>query len=367
MNIELNEEQILDAFVELLQIPSFSQHERDVASYIKHRCHELHIDVMEDQTTNVTGSNVGNLLCHIPGNSPHIQPIFFTAHMDTIEKNSVTPVVEDGYVKTNGTTALGADDKVGIIALLEAVHYLKETNQAHGDIQLIFTVCEEQGLVGAKSFNKHLITGNFGYTVDADEPVGTLVTKSPAIMVVTITIFSKQDPPSSNVHEAISTVIRSISKQPKDKDIRVSVHGFQKNKQEYYEAIDLTIELTSYFRSNIHSYILFLKHSTERIVRLRQMTFIMDVTSVCSNYTYTKEEDIVRIPTEAGKEIDLPISYVKRQEVSDANVFTSTNTPTMNIGVGYEGIHTTDEQILVSEVYALTRFIIAIALSAANK
>lgn len=363
MIIELNEEQILDAFVELLQIPSFSQYERDVASYIKHRCHELHIDVMEDQTTHTTGSNVGNLLCHIPGNSPHIQPIFFTAHMDTIEKNSVTPIIESGYVKTNGTTALGADDKVGIIALLEAVHYLKTTNQAHGDIQLIFTVCEEQGLVGAKSFNKHLITGNFGYTVDADEPVGTLVTKSPAIMVVTITIFSKQD----NVHEAISSVIQSIYKQPKDKDIRVSVHGFQKNNQENYDAIDVTIELTSFFKKHIHSYILFLKHTTERIVRLRQMTFIMDVQSVCSNYTYRKDEDIVRIPTEAGKEIDLPISYVKRQEVSDANVFTSTNRPTMNIGVGYEGIHTTDEQIPISEIYALTRFIIAIALSAANE
>lgn len=72
--------------------------------------------------------------------------------MDTVVPgNGVKPVIEDGYVKTDGTTILGADDKTGLAAMFEAIRVLKEKNVPHGKIEFVITAGEESGLVGAKS------------------------------------------------------------------------------------------------------------------------------------------------------------------------------------------------------------------------
>ena len=50
---------------------------------------------------------------------------------------------EDGYVYSDGTTILGADDKAGLAAIIEAIKQIKESNLPHGQIQIIITVGEE--------------------------------------------------------------------------------------------------------------------------------------------------------------------------------------------------------------------------------
>ena len=47
---------------------------------------------------------------------------------------------------------LGADDKAGLAAILEAIRInTRRNNVQHGDIQFIITAGEESGLVGAKA------------------------------------------------------------------------------------------------------------------------------------------------------------------------------------------------------------------------
>src|SRR5699024_8482366 len=202
IDIQIDEGKILHPFLKMLAIQSHSQQEASVADFIKEWCRSLDIDVLEDDTQEQTGSNTGNLICTIKGTNKDILPIFFTAHMDTIEAQQVLPSIENGYVQTDGTTALGADDKAGIIALLEGIEYIIHSNEPYGDIQLIFTVCEEQGLIGARALDMGAIKGVFGYTVDADEPVGTCITHSPAIDIVTITVTRESQKEGMDVHEA---------------------------------------------------------------------------------------------------------------------------------------------------------------------
>ena len=54
---------------------------------------------------------------------------------------------EDGYVYSDGTTVLGADDKAGIAALLEMIQTINEQQLPHGQIQFIITVGEEAGVL----------------------------------------------------------------------------------------------------------------------------------------------------------------------------------------------------------------------------
>lgn len=76
-------------------------------------------------------------------------------------------------ITTDGTTLLGADDKAGIAAIIDAMEYLiNHPEIKHGDIKIGFTPDEEIGR-GADKFDVEDFNADFAYTVDGG-PVGEL-------------------------------------------------------------------------------------------------------------------------------------------------------------------------------------------------
>lgn len=112
--------------------------------------------------------------------------------MDTVVPGKgIKPSIKDGYVVTDGTTILGADDKAGLAVMLEVVKVLKEQNFAHGTIQFIITVGEESGLVGAKVLDPSLVKAKFGYALDSDGKVGNIIVAAPTQAKVKAAILGK--------------------------------------------------------------------------------------------------------------------------------------------------------------------------------
>lgn len=76
-------------------------------------------------------------------------------------------------ITTDGTTLLGADDKAGIAAIMNAVEYLiAHPEIKHGDIKIGFTPDEEIGR-GADLFDVEGFGADFAYTLDGG-PLGEL-------------------------------------------------------------------------------------------------------------------------------------------------------------------------------------------------
>ncbi len=77
--------------------------------------------------------------------------------------------VEDDWVVANGTT-LGADNGIGVAA---AMAVADDPAVAHGPLELLFTVSEEQGLDGAKALDASLVSGRLLVNLDgtSDEAV----------------------------------------------------------------------------------------------------------------------------------------------------------------------------------------------------
>ncbi len=76
-------------------------------------------------------------------------------------------------ITTDGTTLLGADDKAGIAAIIDAMEYLITHSEIkHGDIKIGFTPDEEIGR-GADLFDVEGFNADFAYTIDGG-PVGEL-------------------------------------------------------------------------------------------------------------------------------------------------------------------------------------------------
>jgi len=117
----------------------------------------------------------GNAVVQVPasGGRESAPTVVLQAHLDMVcERDPDSPndpregridvVIDGDWVVADGTT-LGADNGIGVAAALAVAD---DTGVAHGPLELLFTVSEEQGLDGAKNLDPSLVSGRLLLNLD---------------------------------------------------------------------------------------------------------------------------------------------------------------------------------------------------------
>lgn len=95
------------------------------------------------------------------------------AYLDPEVFPEMTKYKGQTLITTDGTTLLGADDKAGVAAIMNAVQYMREHPEfKHGEIKVGFTPDEEIGR-GVVKFDVKKFGADYAYTMDGGE-VGEL-------------------------------------------------------------------------------------------------------------------------------------------------------------------------------------------------
>jgi tripeptide aminopeptidase len=166
--------------IELIKIDSLSRKEYDVAMRLKREMEELGAAVYIDDAGEKVGGNVGNLIAHFPGDLPGAPPLLLSAHMDTVVPGEgITPILDGDILRSDGRTVLGGDDKSGVAIICEALRVIRDNRIPCGPVDIVFTICEEAGLIGAKCLDVSKLRARTGLVLDSDS-VGFLFTKAPA-------------------------------------------------------------------------------------------------------------------------------------------------------------------------------------------
>jgi tripeptide aminopeptidase len=177
--IMINRQRLTDEFARLAGINSPPLGEGAIAAYLAERLRQLGADVRFDGAAGTTAGETGNLVANFAAEGCRGEPLLFSVHMDTVEPGGqVEPVLRDGVFSSAGETVLGADDKAGIAELIEALEVVREQGIAHGPLEVVVTIAEEIGLVGAKHLDYTLLSARRGYALDT-EGVGTMVLQAP--------------------------------------------------------------------------------------------------------------------------------------------------------------------------------------------
>lgn len=112
--------------------------------------------------------------------SPRKEKVLFSAHMDTVLPcDKVTPIIENGIIKSDGTSVLGGDDKGGIAAILEMISVIKENNLDHPEIIVVFSIAEEIGLRGARAFDIEKYSPDYSFILDSSGKPGEAIIQAP--------------------------------------------------------------------------------------------------------------------------------------------------------------------------------------------
>jgi tripeptide aminopeptidase len=184
----IDRERLVSEFLALVQISSPSKREGEVARRLLATLEGMGARVETDDAGEKVGGNCGNILARFAGTASDAPPLLLSAHMDTVLPcDHVRPVVQGDIIRTDGTTVLGGDDKAGIVAVLEAVRSAHARRIPHGPIEVLFTIGEEIGLVGAKHFDLGRLTARTGLVLDVDG-VHDLVTQAPAANALLVTV-----------------------------------------------------------------------------------------------------------------------------------------------------------------------------------
>jgi tripeptide aminopeptidase len=166
-----------ETFRELCRIRSPSGHEAACAGRVRAELRGMGLEVAEDDAAQAAGAECGNLLARLPG--PGTRSILLCAHLDTVAVNGeIHPVVDDGGWVNAHDAILGADNKAAVAVLLEVARRCVAESPPVG-LELLFTVCEENALAGAKQFDVGMLESEFGYVFDHASPIGEVIVASP--------------------------------------------------------------------------------------------------------------------------------------------------------------------------------------------
>jgi tripeptide aminopeptidase len=98
-------------------------------------------------------TQTGNVLVDLPGTRKGPRLIFAT-HLDTVPMCAgAKPMREGNRIVSDGTTALGGDNRSGCAVLVTLAETLLKHKLPHPPITLLFTVREESGLHGARELD----------------------------------------------------------------------------------------------------------------------------------------------------------------------------------------------------------------------
>lgn len=353
----INTKRLINTFLDLVKIDSPSGQEKEVALYISKTISELGIITYGDKH--------GNLLVKISGKG---NPIFLSAHMDTVEPGRrIKPLTKKGVIKTDGKTILGADNKSAVCAIIEVITHLYEQNINHRSLEILFTVSEEVANLGAVSFDYGKILANEGYIFDNPNPIGTIISGSPfynrfdmlmtgksshsskpldAINVIPIFIQAMQNIELGKVSENTIInigVIRSghvRNSVPGEMIIEGEVRSFLENEVEVYSQ-----DIIDIFSS-------FAKKHNARIKT--------SVVRENSGYLYLQTDSFINKTQDIMRSFRINPVLKKIWGCSDANVFLEKGIKVLNLGNGAKDTHTTKESISVDNLVGLSNLILAL-------
>ena len=365
----INQERLLNQFLELVQIDSETKFEKEISIVLKKKFEELGLEVIEDDTTAITGHGAGNLICTLAATKENVDPIYFTSHMDTVVPGvGVKPSIKDGYIVTDGTTILGADDKTGLSVMLEILTVIKENNIPHGTIQFIITVGEESGLLGAKALDPKLIQAKYGYALDSDGKVGNIVVAAPTQAKVKATILGKTAhagvAPEKGV-SAITIASKAIAKMPLgriDKETTANIGSFAGGKQTNIvcDHVDILAEARSLVEDKMLAQVAKMKEAFESTATEMGGQAVVEVDVMYPGFKFGEGDHVVEVARKAAAKIGRSCELQQSGGGSDANVICGFGIPTVNLAVGYEDIHTTNEKMTIEELNKLAEMVLAI-------
>ncbi len=361
----INSERLIDTFLALVQIDSLSREEAEVAAYLVGELKGLGARVRVDSAGTKVGGNTGNVIASFPGTRTG-EPILLSAHMDTVVPGrGIRPIREADRIRTDGTTILAADDKSGLAIILEVLKVLIERKEGHSPIEVVFTICEEVGLVGAKHLDIEGLKSRHGLVLDSC-PADALFTRGPAADKLEFTVHGIAAHAGVSPEDGISAIrvaaeaIARMRLGRIDPETTANI-GLIEGGRAVNIVPDRVVvrgEARSHDELKLEAQSAHMAGCFEEAAKAhrlvggdRERTARVDpkIERDYPSMTLGEGAPVVRWVTKAAEKLGVRITCQKTGGGCDANIFNAHGFNVANLGTGMREIHTVNEYLLLGE------------------
>ena len=364
----INQNRLLAEFQELVQIASPSKKEGQLAKHLQDKLQALGLSVKVDRAGEIIGGETGNIIARLEatGAGPKI---FFSAHLDTVMPGeSIEPILTDGVFRSAGDTILGADDKSGIVAIMEALRVIKEKSLPHPQITVIFSVAEEAGLLGAINLDTTLLEAEYGFVLDSSGPVGNVIVRGPSQSDIKAVIKGKAAHAGIAPEEGVSAIqiaseaIRRMKLGRIDKETTANIGtingGIATNI--IPEQVTLEGEARSLNKTKLEEQNKQISQAFQSAAKDLGGSCHVEITIAYTAIEDLEQHEIVSLVKRAANTVAMEIKPVATGGGSDANIYNSYGIPTINLATGMDKVHTKEEQIRAEDLIKISNLVLAI-------
>jgi tripeptide aminopeptidase len=363
----INRDRMVKEFCELVAIDSLSLKEREMADLLKTKMADLGFEVYEDDAGKKAGGNAGNLICRLKGRE-NVPSILFMAHMDTVVPGLGKKAIVDGdYIKSDGTTILGADDLSGVEIILEAIRSIKEDNVEHGDIEVVFSIAEELGLVGARNLDFSKINSKFGYVLDSGSK-GSVVVGSPFQDVYDITVYGKASHAGVEPEKGINAIViaseaiagMKLGRVDEETTANVGAISGGQATNIVCDRVNIKAEARSRNEAKLIEQAEHMKQCFLDAAKKHGGNVDFKAERHYAGYKIMKDDPALKLYEEASKMAGAEVNPISMNGGSDANIMNEKGIRTLNISMGAEQYHTVNEVADIKEMIKMAGILVNI-------
>lgn len=357
----IDKDRLLERFIGLVKIHGPSGKEEAVAQRLIPELTELGANPQLD--------GAGNIVARLSPSPGSEGWRMLAAHMDTVPlPHPARPVVRDGTVFSDGTTVLGADDRAGIAAIMEALRTLTERGLDHEGLEIVFTVSEETGLVGSRALDQGNIRSSMAFVLDSSDLPGSIITTAPFAASVTWTVtgvaaHAGLSPEKGiNAIQAASRGIASMTIGRIDSETTANVGTIRGGcaTNVVCDNVEIKAEARSLREEKLKSQTDHMRSVMRRAVTEYGATLEEKIDEKYPGFSLDRNSPVVLEASRALKSAGLAPKTVTSGGGSDANIFNHRGIPSVNLGLGYLKPHSSEESMEMARLEKMAEAALAL-------
>ncbi len=355
-NIQVDRRRLVNTFLQLARISSPSGREGELRQLLRNELARVGVAVRVDKAGNLIGKKVGTGKV----------PILLSAHMDTVQPcENIKPVVRGNTIMSDGRTILGADNKAGIVYILEVLRMLHIYNIEHKPLEVVFSTKEEQFSQGVQNLDMSKIKAPFGLVVDG-AGVGEVDFTAPYIATLDVIISGKSAHSGVEPEKGVSAIqiaaqaINAIKlgRLHIDTTANIGVMTGGTNRNAIPDNVELVGEVRSLSRRKLEEQLERMHKALEDAAEHFGGLLSIDSKVVVPGYQHAKNDADIKTIMHTMKQVGITPRLRQAGGASDANIFVARGIKAIDIGTGVQKPHTVEECIYIPDMIKTTEFVL---------
>src|SRR3989344_199338 len=350
----INQKRLVDTFLELVKIDSPSGSEGAIAKHVA--------KILEDLGLKVQIDSFGNVIGKLEGIG---EPFMLNAHLDTVEPGrGIKPIVKGDIIKTDESTILGGDDKAGVSAILEALTSIVEGKVKHLPVEVVFTLAEEVGALGAKNLDYSLISAKRGVAFDGEAEVFNVATGEPGMLKVDLTIIvrsahARAEPEKGiSAIKIISEIISELNLGRIDAETTANVGLIEGGsvRNAVPERAHFKGEIRSRNNEKLKNHLAHFQEVFDRILeKYPEAKIELELEEAGEAYILDIEHKTIKHVHASLTELEIEPKLAPLGGLTDVNVFHKKGIEAVVVGAGGYNMHTKREYVVISQMEQAAR------------